>query len=292
MFPPVVYALGSNLFFATASIVFAEFSKKNSTLWMNSFKAVIATAAFALTVTVAQLWMIPAPASSLLLLLSGAIGLMVGDMFLLKAFTLIGPSRTLMIFGFQPIILGLSSLFLFNQGFPLYRLFAVVCMILCLFTFSLENYRKNKHWQMGGLLAGLMGVLLDACGILMTRQAFEMTPEMSPILGNWIRCMGALFGFALVHFFYRRIHFKRDLIKWPKKTQTKIILASLAGTYFSLMLYLTALKSGHLASISAIAITSPTFAALFECIKNKRWPTKYLLTGLVFFITGFLILLN
>ena len=72
----------------------------------------------------------------------------------------------------------------------------------------------------------------------------------------------------------------------------RIILGSLAGTYLSLLLYLTAVSRGKLGVISAVTVTGPMFAGLFECFRSKKWPTPYLLIALIFFGGGFIVFFN
>jgi uncharacterized membrane protein len=67
-------------------------------------------------------------------------------------------------------------------------------------------------------------------------------------------------------------------------------VASFFGTFMSLSFYLMAVQKGHLASISAVAGTTPLFATLIETLLGKRKFTIYLAAGLSFFILGFSIL--
>jgi drug/metabolite transporter (DMT)-like permease len=70
------------------------------------------------------------------------------------------------------------------------------------------------------------------------------------------------------------------------------VLASVCGTLISLSLYLFAIKTGHLATISGIAITSPLFATLLECVIEKKWPSRYLWAALASFVVGFWIVVH
>ncbi|MGE3757881.1 MAG: EamA family transporter [Pseudobdellovibrionaceae bacterium] len=290
MISPVLLALGANLSFSTASIVYAEYSKKYSPKWMNLLKALVAFSAFSVTVLAFGLWEVPSFFSFLLFMASGATGLMLGDLFLLRAYTLIGPARTLMIFGFSPIFLGVTAYFLFDQKFEWFRLIAIVFLILCLFTFSIENYKRSGNWQIRGLILGFLAVALDSAGLLMTRAAFDHSPAISSVEGNMIRALGAVAAFILAQPLLGPYDLKGNFLANPRNKRILLLAASLGGTYVSLMLYLTAVKTGHLASISAVAITAPLFAALLECFRQKKWPSAYLSFGLLFFGIGFFIL--
>jgi drug/metabolite transporter (DMT)-like permease len=284
---PVYFALASNLAFSVAILIFTSFSLRTSVLWTNCFKALVAFIAFFLSVSLFAGWSDIAWSPLLAFLTSGLIGLALGDMFLLKGFTLIGPSRSMVLFGFQPLFLAVAARVLFGQSLDLSRLFAVLFLIACLVSFSYERYVQHKNWGLKGIGCALAAVLLDTVGILMTRFAFDTDPNLHVFEGNAYRCAGALIGFAFLHQWYQKIEFTKHLKRLNAKTLGLILLGSFLGTYLSLALYLQAIKTGHLASISAIAITGPFFAAILEHVYLKKWPSKSFALAFVFFILGF-----
>ncbi len=287
--PPYFFALAATLCFAYASTIFTEFSRKTSPFWMNSFKAFVALIAFWITVFVFKSWIDPDIKTIIALISSGCIGLMIGDIFMLHAMKDLGASRMLMIFGLQPFFLGIGGYFLFNQTFSPLSFLGVVFMLCCLFTISLETYKQSGSWQIRGLVFGLIAILLDAVGILMTRYGFETTPGIDSIQVNAIRCVGAIIGFFLVYFLKEKIQFTPVWKPLTRNEKIRIVAGSLMGTYFSLMLYLTAVSRGQLSVISSVTVTGPMFASAFECFRYKRWPSFYLLIAFMFFIAGFLI---
>ncbi len=287
----LLLTLGSTLAFSASSLVYAEFSSRVSVLWMNCFKCLFAFVLLILTLPLMGGWHTPEPKVVALFLTSGLIGLNIADLFLLKAFTKLGAARTLMLYGFQPIITGIGAHLLFNQELNPTKLIAVFFMIACLFTMSLENYRAHKNWAIAGLLLALAGVTLDACGVLITRTAFESTQAMTPVESHFYRCLGALIGFAVMALF-KPLPLISGFTRWPAKTRLLILAACFGGTYLSLLLYLNAVKFGHLASLAGITITGPMFATTLECIVKKKAPSRYLLTAFGFFAVGFYILIS
>jgi drug/metabolite transporter (DMT)-like permease len=284
-------SLGATLVFATASLVYAEYSRKVSVLWMNCFKACVCLGALTITVPLMGGWNAISPFSLGALALSGLVGLNIADLFLLTAFTKLGAARTLILFGFQPLIVGVGAYYLFGQSIEGERFIAIIFLIGCLFTFSLERFRAEKRWEVAGLAFALIGVALDSCGILLTRSAFEASPGINAIEGNFWRSLGAVAGFAVMSR-VRPIPLIKGLTQWPVKTRAIIIAAAFAGTFLSLSLYLTAVRIGHLASLAGIAITGPMFATFLESVVHKKWPSKYLIIALCFFLAGFYFLLR
>ncbi len=284
-----LYALGANICFATGTIVFTIFTRKIGSVWMNASKAIIATILFYLTVEFFYSWHEITNMSLFYLFTSGLIGLCIGDIFLLKAFQEIGPARTLMVFGIQPVTTGTLSYYFLGQETSLQKLWAISLFIICIFIFSFENFKANRSWGVKGLSFALIGIVLDSTGVIWTRLAFNDSPELIGIEANLYRGLGAVFGFVLISLvkpFGLISNFKALNIN----LKALLLIGCVLGTYTSLFLYLEALKVSHLASLSGITITSPLFASLLESIIDKKWPSKYLLLAFVFFAMGVLIL--
>lgn len=278
-------ALGANLSFACGSQIFTHFSRKFSSSWMNFFKASMALVCFGLTISLTGSWHdIPTSWVSLFLL-SGVIGLGVGDILLLKSFSTLGPGRTLILFSFQPLFLGIMSYFAFGQTMDSRKFLAIFFFILCVGIISLENFRKDRRWQIGGILIALGGILLDATGLIITRYTFDNNPSITSLEGNFYRCVGAVF-FFLVLSRIRPYNILEQFKSLNLKGKGMVFLGGFLGTYLSLALYLHAVQRAHLASLAGIAITGTIFTNTLECIISRKWPSKYLLVSLVFFACG------
>jgi drug/metabolite transporter (DMT)-like permease len=287
----VILAIFSNICFATASIGFTHYSIKISSKWMNYFKAFIATMGFTLVCLIFNLWQNIPNQAILLFLLSGVMGLGLGDVFLLKAFTHLGSGRVLMIFGFQPLFLGFAASHLFHQDFSTQKFIAVFFLVLCLFSFSLESFKTKGHWDFIGLCLAILGVSMDGIGIILSRTAFEMTPNISPFYANWLRGLAACSVFAVWSLFNRELKILPQWKAQSRQDKLYIFLSAFAGTFLSLSFYLMAIKTGHLASISAIAGTAPLFASSIDFIRGRSKPNIYFWFGLCFFLIGFAILI-
>lgn len=286
-----VYAISASACFSSASLVFAHYSKKISSKWMNFFKATVCFVLMTVTLLITRAWQPLAWPATIALMVSGAVGLGLGDLFLLQAYARMGAGRTLVLFGFEPLFLGVASWYLFHQDFSMYRLISILFFLLCLFLFSLEKYKERGHWEIIGLLAALIGVLCDNAGVLLTRWAFESQHQLQPLQANFIRCAG-----SMVFFIFCSPFLKAQLFAQFRALNTKqrwiVTGAAIAGTYFSLLLYISAIRVGHLASIGALAVCGPIFATSLECIVYKKRPSIYLLLALLSFLTGFAILLS
>jgi drug/metabolite transporter (DMT)-like permease len=183
--------------------------------------------------------------------------------------------------------LGIGGYFFFNQNFSPINILGLISMAICLFMISLESKKSLGHWQWGGILFGLIAIFLDGCGVLLTRYSFESEPNIHSLLVNMYRTIGAVITFFFIHTFKEKVDLIGPFKKLPSRDKKRVLIGSLLGTFISLLLYLTAISKGKLSVVSAVTITGPMFAAVFECVKNKKLPSKYLLASIIFFTIGF-----
>ncbi|WPU65793.1 DMT family transporter [Peredibacter starrii] len=283
-----VYALaiGANLTYSTASMVFSIYAKRFSSMWINQIKVFVAFMAFLVAMAVTNQM---APVSNYgiaLLVLSGFTGLCFGDIFLFRAFTTLGPARSLVLYSFQPLMLGLYGYFFLNQFFSLNQTLAVICMIFCIFIFMLERNKLTGSWDLRSFVWAFLGITLDAIGVMLTREAYEMDPSLETFQVNVIRCMGALFGFLILSP-KSYLNIVKDLTVLRKREISLLVGSAICGCFLSLTLYLAALKHAHVGTLTAIAITGPVWVSLLECLYHRRLPNMYLVVAFSFFLAGF-----
>lgn len=283
-----VYALaiGANLTYSTASMIFSVYAKRFSSMWINQVKVFSAFIAFVIAMFYAKQLVSVSPSVISLLVLSGFMGLCLGDIFLFRAFTTLGPARSLVLYSFQPLMLGIYGYFFLGQLFSLNQTLAVICMVICIFIFMLERNKATGTWDVRSFVWAFLGITLDAIGVMLTREAYELNSGLETFQVNVIRCLGALFGFLLISP-KSYINVAKDLMILRKREISLLVGASFCGCFLSLTLYLAALKHAHVGTLTAIAITGPVWVSMLECLYHRRLPNLFLVLAFAFFLTGF-----
>lgn len=283
-----VYALaiGANLTYSTSSMVFSVYAKRFSSMWINQIKVFSAFLIFLVAMFFAGQIVSVSPTVLALLFLSGFMGLCFGDIFLFKAFTTLGPARSLVLYSFQPLMLGLYGYFFLGQLFSVNQTLSVICMVICIFIFMLERNKMTGSWDLRSFIWAFLGITLDAIGVMLTRESYELNPGLETFQVNVIRCIGALIGFLLISP-KSYLNVAKDMIALRKREISLLIGASFCGCFLSLTLYLAALKHAHLGTLTAISITGPVWVSMLECLYHKRLPNLFLVGAFIFFLTGF-----
>src|SRR5690606_30196837 len=151
-----------------------------------------------------------------------------------------------------------------GQLFSLNQTLSVVCMIICIFIFMLERNKSTGSWDIPSFIWAFLGITLDAVGVMMTREAYELNPALETFQVNVFRCIGALAGFLMMS---PKSYFKiaSDFKALRKREISLLVGASFCGCFLSLTLYLAAVKFAHIGTLTAISITGPVWVSLLEC---------------------------
>lgn len=286
---PYLLAIAANLCFGTATIAFAQFSQSHSPQWINQLKVSVAFVGFVAAFLLLETYTSLSALANGYLLVSGFIGLCVGDLFLFKAFATLGPSRTLVLYSFQPFLLAIYAFFFLGQTLNPYQAIAVLCMIACVLTFLWERNRIHGNFELKAFSLAFFGIFCDAIGTMLSRQAYESNMNLGSFQVNTTRALGALIGFFMISPKSYKLLF-RDLKRMARPDWTLAISASVLGTFISLSLYLRALKTAHVATLTAISITLPIWVSLIEHVRSKTWPNRYLWFAFVLFVAGFILM--
>lgn len=221
-------------------------------------------------------------------MLSGLIGLALGDYLLVIGFEKIGPARTLLIFGIQPVLFLAIDLLTVPDKITWWAPFGVCLMLVSLLLVIFEKQKAIYKWSLVGFLCGLFGVLLDFSGVLITKWAMNNGDHSIVEVYFW-RMLGALIGLVFFHMILKQSAFKFSKGE-TRKDKALFAAACIGGTFISLWCYLKAIEIGPLSSVTAVAVTGPLFAGLFEWMFYKKPLTLNLTLSLACFSMGFYLL--
>ena len=291
---PYLYVLLALTCFSGASVWYGEYARRYGSAWMTIVKASVASLAF----LVCSLGLVLLNSQelanffhpkSLFFLLSGAIGLGLGDILIIRAFSVLGSARTLLIFSFQPLLLGLQAYLFFGQVTSWMQIYTILFLILCVWLMLWEQAQKTGRWQIAGALAAVFGVILDNIGVIMSRHAFDET-GLHVMPANLIRTFGAI-GILWIWLRLKGQPILPPIFELSKKDKSILLVSSFAGTFLSLTLWLSAIKVGHLATLSAVSGLGPLVASLWEWKILGKKPSRVFFLCLLLTLPGVALLL-
>lgn len=246
------YSLACALAWAIAVILFKKSGESLAPLPLNLFKNVLGLALMLLTVLVVSgtAWPAIPPEAVLVALLSGFLGIGLGDTLYFRALNAIGASR--MAIGqtlYSPFVIVLSALFLAERlrGWQ----FAGVALVLggiLLVTYDPRAARADVRSIRRGVVDAGLSVLLMAAGVVMAKPLLEQYDFLWTVT---LRIVGGVMGLLLYVAWHQQDvagvwRAFRGVRHWPA-----VIAGSVVGTYISMLLWLAGYKYTQ-ASIAAV----------------------------------------
>ncbi|MBN1756066.1 DMT family transporter [bacterium] len=268
-------------FWAFAVILFTKSGETVHPLGLNLFKN---TLAFVLILVTLAIFKVPlfrpdvAACDYLLLMLSGAIGIGLGDTLFFLCLNLLGAGLTAIINClYSPFIIALSVIFLGEQ-LTLLQLFGVAAVIAAILVISLKRGENNidRRTIFKGLLLGISAMLCMAVGVVIFKPLLDRLPFL------WvteIRLLGGLIALVLIimgHPAKKRIIRSIMLRKgWPY-----MLSSSFIGAYLAMLLWLAGMKYTQASVASVLNQTSNVFIVILAFIFLKEKLTYRRILGI------------
>ena len=254
-------ALGAAFLWAMSAVVYARLGQKIPPLALNLSKGVIAIALIALTLIVQRNYLTEIDAVALgLLLLSGVLGIGLGDTFYFEALNSLGARRTLLLEALAPPLAALIALTFLQEALSLRAWAGIVLTVsgvAWVISERVPNSASKAVKPLRGISFALLAALGQAIGAVLSRSALVDT-TLSPLWCTLLRLVGGVLVLLLW------IPLQRQPRLWFKPLQSKkllsmITLTALFSTYLGILLQQTALKYTATGIAQALISTSPLF---------------------------------
>jgi drug/metabolite transporter (DMT)-like permease len=221
--------------------------------------------------------------SIIILLISGVIGIGLGDTFYIKSLQLIGTRRTLSIETLSPLLAALSGVIFIDENLAFRSYVGIIIISISLFI--LLRQRTNlvvnnlttitEKNNLSIYIFPFLSVIFAVSGGLLSRIVF-LESNLSPFQTTEIRLLGAIIFLITIKNF--RINF--FLKKLDFNDQKRFLLSIFLGTNLGILLQQIVFKTLPLGVGWTLLSTSPLIS-LFFATKEEGQVTK----GVIFFTT-------
>jgi len=270
-------ALGSALLWALASIAYGRIGQTLPPLGLNLSKGVIAIALIGITLVLGRSAIPVISAENVgLLLLSGAVGIGVGDTLYFEAMGRLGVRQALLIKEAlaPPMAALLASLVLAELLSPPAWVGIGLTLLGVLGVISERTPQVKARPQLQGISLGILAAGGQAVGAVLSRAALAQTP-VPPLWGALLRLLAGatillLWGLG-----------RREIRQWfpgagSRRLWLALGLAAFGGTYLGIWLQQVGLKYAPAGVAQTLGATSPLFVlpiaiALGERVSLRAW---------------------
>ncbi len=205
-----------------------------------------------------------------MLMISGFVGLVIGDLFLFRAFVEVGGRISLLIMSLVPLISALLGYLFFNEVITGWDLVGMAVTLVFIVVVILSRKQKNeplhKHVKRGILFA-LIGAFGQAIGLILSKEG--MGGDYNAFAATQIRIIAAMAGFT-IFIFIRRDWKRVGKAFLNKKAIGFIVLGSFFGPFLGVSTSLLALQYTDLGIATTIAQLNVIMIIPFSIVLFKE----------------------
>lgn len=256
-----IAALAAAFLWAVSSVVYGILGQKIPPLKLNLSKGIVAIALIGITLLLrGELFSQLNLLAIALLLLSGVIGIGLGDTAYFSALNSLGARQTLLISTLSPPISALLALIFLrellgaNAWYGILMTIGGVAWVISERTPSLSANISPVR----GIVWAILAALTNAIGAVLSRYALVET-DISPLWSTLLRLIGGTLIIVLLLPFARDRNNERQQPLASVKIVSTIVVTSLGSTYLGIWLQQTALKFSATGIAQTLLATSPVF---------------------------------
>ncbi|MEB3279940.1 MAG: DMT family transporter [Lyngbya sp.] len=285
-------ALLAAFFWSLSSVVYSQAGEKIPAIGLNLIKGIIAIAMLVLTLVLRGSLFPDIELTIIgLLLLSGIIGIAIGDSAYFTTLKCLGPRRALLMETLAPPLTAILAFIFLQERLPLSAWCGILLTVLGVAWVVTERVGDgvvgSTHLRRG-LLFGLLAEICQAVGIILSHLALTQT-EISPLWSTLLRLSSGTV-ILILWLFVRRQNVKLLLTPLQSRRTFLVIgLATFLGTYLGIWLQQTALKFTAAGIAQALSSTSPLFVLPIAASLGDRVSLRAIL-GAIIAIAGIVLL--
>jgi drug/metabolite transporter (DMT)-like permease len=292
-YPGELAALSSALIWAIASVIYTRMGRQLSALWLNLAKGTIAIVLLILTLGLwGQLFPAVEPRAIGLLLLSGAIGIGLGDTAYFQALQHLGARRALVLESTAPPLAALLALMFLREQLQWTAWIGIGLTIVGVLWVVLERTvveaaPTQVSWR--GIGFGVLAALGQAGGSVLSRSALAGT-TIDPLWSTLVRlAAGVLLLLVWVSVQPRSGAELKPL--GDRRFLLALAMTAFASTYLAIWLQQISLKYTATGIAQALSATSPLFVIPITLLQGETVSSRSLL-GLLTALAGVWLLLH
>lgn len=194
-------ALGTALCWTVTSLSFEAAGRRVGSLPVNFLRIVIAFAIFVFVSIPVRGSLLPFDADASTwswLLLSGLVGFVLGDLFLLQAFVDVGARVAMVVYSLVPPLTAILGRVVLNERLRPAQMIAMACTVagIIVVTTARRTPRDDRRSHpIRGVWFAALGALGQAAGLVLSRHG---APTFDPFGATQIRALAGLVGFAVL----------------------------------------------------------------------------------------------
>lgn len=256
-YPGEFAALFTACLWSGSALVFAAATRRVGSFQVNITRLILATIYLLLLIAVMHLDVRLSPTQILNLVLSGIIGLALGDTFLFKAFQEIGARLSMLVMSLAPAIAALLAYLLLDESLSGVGLLGIALTVagVCIVVLGRnDDGSGNPSFTTPGLVYAILGAAGQGAGLVFAKMAFQ-EGEVNGFVATTVRIIASLVLLLPVAVMTRRFRNPARVFSGDPRAFWLTALGSVLGPFLGISFSLIAVEYtqvGVAATIMAI----------------------------------------
>ncbi len=282
-------ALAVAIFWTITALAFESASRKVGSLTVNILRLTMAMVFLSIYTWIARGQILPVDATGfnwLWLGLSGIVGLVMGDYFLFRSYSLIGSRFAMLIMTLAPPMAAIFGYFILGESLNILQMAGMVIVILgislAIFNRPVKGERLSIKLAPAGLLFAFIGALGQGLGIVLSKYGMK---GFDVFASTQIRIIAGIVGFVIIITLLRRWGNVGAAIRNPPAMKA-LVLGAFFGPFLGISFSLLAVKFTQAGIASTIMAIVPILILAPSAWIYKEKITAVEIAGAVLSVAG------
>jgi drug/metabolite transporter (DMT)-like permease len=274
------------------SFAFASGSRRIGPIQTNVDRLIIAAFFLISTVSIFNLSFNLSLNQFTFLIISGIIGLVIGDTFLFKAFQLIGARLSMLLMALSPAMSALFAFIFLGEELSAWAILGIVITLsgISLVVLEKEHGTVKKYKISGfGLFCGFMGALGQAAGLILAKFAFQ-EGEIDKFVATLVRITSSVVVIVPMMLVLKKYKSPFEIYKKDMIGLGSILIGTILGPFLGITFSLIAIDNTKVGIAATLMSTMPIIMLPMSKYMFKETLGWRAISGAVLAVAGIAIL--
>lgn len=257
----------------------------------NALRMFVVACLLTVWLVLAGRWQWPAQDTLGILMLSGFIGIFMGDTLLFTSVKILGPRMAGLLFATNAPLTFIIGISLFNETYTLWNLSGVLAVICGVFiAIASRASQGNHHWEQSvghvglGLLAGFGAATCQSLGVVLIARL--LTGGQDPVFATMLRVWVAVACLVLTLFIPRFSGGFKRYRNMNLRLFGRLSLSGFMGMALGMSLYLTSVSLAPMGIVTILSATTPVILLPILWLLTSERPRSRSLYAAVLVVAG------
>ncbi len=250
-------ALLTAFLWSGTSIAFSSAAEKIGSLQLNNNRMIFASLFLILTILLAGYNFDLSNSQFTNLVISGVIGLVIGDTFLFKSYQMIGARISMLLMALSPAMSAILAFIFLNETISHLGIFGILITLSGIALVVLERNTNTKYQiTTVGIVYGLLGAMGQAGGLIFAKFAFN-EGHITGFIATFIRVFSSVIIFLPIMLLLKKYKNPYKLFHKDKSALGVTLIGTILGPFLGITFSLIAIENTKVGIAATLMSTMP-----------------------------------